>query len=361
MNHLPPALECDQLSKSFGEVEAVHNFSLQVQQGEILSLIGPSGCGKTTILRLIAGFECPQAGSIRLQGKTIAGNGSFIPPEKRGVGMVFQDYALFPHLNIGANIAFGLDQFPRGQRRQRSAEMLELVGLAGYEKRLPHELSGGECQRVALARALAPAPVILLLDEPFSNLDADRRLQMRIEVRQILKHTGATAIFVTHDQEEALFMGDRLAVLNRGRLEQVGTPEQVFQQPPSRFVAEFMGQTDFIEGIVTPTGIATEIGLLSQPVSLPPGSTVEVALRADDVFFDPGDNGTSLVEERFYQGGTNLYVLRLPSGRLVHSLQTHTLNINPGTRVNVRAEPGHPLAYFPGTNQTAPEAQASDA
>jgi len=358
MNYRQSALECVQLSKTFAEVQSLRSFNLQVQQGEILSLIGPSGCGKTTLLRLIAGFDCPQAGEIRLQGKTVVSDANFVPPEKRGVGMVFQDYALFPHLNIGANIAFGLDRLSKEQRTARSAEMLDMVGLAGYEKRLPHELSGGERQRVALARALAPAPVVLLMDEPFSNLDADRRLQMRSEVRHILKRTGITCVFVTHDQEEALFMGDRLAVLNQGQLEQVGTPEQVFQEPSSQFVAEFMGQTDFVPGIITPAGIATEIGLLNQPVSLPPGSLVEVAVRADDVIFQLDPTGNAQVEERLYRGATSLYTLRLPSGRIVHSLQAHTHQVSPGSRVQVLAEPGHALAHFSTQNQSAPEARA---
>lgn len=349
------ALECHHLSISFGSIDAIRDVSMQVRQGEILALIGPSGCGKTTLLRLIAGFECPHTGEILLQGKSVFSHANFVPPEKRGVGMVFQDYALFPHLNIGANIAFGLNQLSKTQRSERIQEMLEMVGLTGYEQRLPHELSGGERQRVALARALAPKPVVLLMDEPFSNLDADRRAQMRYEVRQIVKKSGITCIFVTHDQEEALFMGDRLAILNRGALEQVGTPEQVFQQPPTRFIAEFMGETDFIRGFVTPSGIQTEIGHLIQTVNYPPGSQVEVAVRADDVTFSIDQQGSAQIFDKIYRGAINLYAIRLSSGEIVHSMQAHTFNITPGVRVDARIEPGHSLAHFLVQNQSAPE------
>lgn len=355
------ALECNHLSISFGSIKAIRDVSMQVRQGEILALIGPSGCGKTTLLRLIAGFECPHTGEILLQGKSVVSHANFVPPEKRGVGMVFQDYALFPHLNIGANIAFGLNQLSKTQHRERIQEMLEMVGLTGYEQRLPHELSGGERQRVALARALAPRPVVLLMDEPFSNLDADRRAQMRYEVRQIIKQSGITCIFVTHDQEEALFMGDRLAVLNRGVLEQIGAPEEIFQQPATRFVAEFMGETDFIQGIVTPTGIHTEIGHLTQPIAHTPGNQVEIALRADDVTFTIEQHGPAQIIEKIYRGALNVYAIRLPSGQIVHSMQSHTLNITPGIRVDARIAPGHPLAHFLIPNQTAPDTLAEPA
>jgi ABC-type Fe3+/spermidine/putrescine transport system ATPase subunit len=213
---------------------------------------------------MIAGFEQPDAGEIYLDGRRVAGPDGFVPPERRGVGMVFQEYALFPHLNVAENVAFGLVGKDRRVKALRVAEMLALVGLSGYGERYPHELSGGERQRVALARALAPNPVLVLLDEPFSSLDADRRALVREEVHGILKWAGATAVFVTHDQEEALVMGDRLAVLRQGRLEQVDGPDVVFHNPATRFVAEFMGQTDFLPGRVTPEGIRTEVGLLPQ-------------------------------------------------------------------------------------------------
>jgi iron(III) transport system ATP-binding protein len=332
------------LDKSFGSVRAISNLNLSVEQGELLAVVGPSGCGKTTLLRLLAGFEHPDSGVIRLNGRVVTGEGLFVPPEKRGVGMVFQDYALFPHMTVSKNIGFGLNG--RNGRDQTILKMLELVHLGGYQERYPHELSGGERQRVALARALAPQPGLVLLDEPFSNLDADRRLQMRADVRAILKEVGITSIFVTHDQAEALFMGDRMAVINKGQIEQIGTPEQVFHQPSTRFVAGFLGQTEFIPGILTSEGIWTEIGMLVQPVDLPIGSRIEIALRADDVSFDIEDSGQDTIIGRNFEGALNVYQLGLPSGLILSSLQPHTCQIPVNTRVRVRLAPNHPLVCF---------------
>jgi iron(III) transport system ATP-binding protein len=260
--------------------------------------------------------------------------------------MVFQDYALFPHLTALENVRFGLHGRPRPAAEAEARSMLNLVGLGGLEGRYPHELSGGQRQRVALARALAPRPILVLLDEPFSNLDADRRAVMREEVRVILKGMHASAVFVTHDQEEALYMGDRLAVLNKGRLEQVGTPEEIFHQPATRFVAEFMGATDFLPGTVAAGGIQTEIGLIPQAVSLPPGTQVELALRSDDIAFEPQAGAPALVLARHFKGAVNTYRLRLPSGRLLHAVEPHHRVLRPGTPVRVWADPGHPLACF---------------
>jgi iron(III) transport system ATP-binding protein len=317
-----------------------------MSSGEILALVGPSGCGKTTTLRIIAGLERPDSGIVWLNGRVVASDSVFVPPEQRGVGMVFQDHALFPHLTVSENIAFGLRRKPAGEIKTTVGEMLHLVGLLPLARRYPHALSGGERQRVALARALAPRPVLVLMDEPFSSLDADLRMEMREHVRRTLKSMRATVIFVTHDQDEALYMGDRLAVLQNGRLEQIGTPEEIFHLSNTYFVAEFMGDSDFLRGKVTPTGIQTEIGLLKQMVDLPVSTLVEIALRADDIDFQVDGSGNSVILERFFRGAFNLYRLRLDSGQTLHSFTDHTRILPAGTRVRTFISAEHPLTIF---------------
>jgi len=342
------AVQTHKLTKSFDEYNtAVYKLDLEVYRGEILALLGPSGCGKTTILRLIAGFERPEQGSIVLNGQVISGDGRFVPPERRGIGMVFQDYAIFPHLVVSENIGFGLHKKSKTEYEKTVMAMLQLVGLEELSHRYPHELSGGQRQRIALARALAPRPVLLLLDEPFSNLDADLRMQMRIELRSILKKIQATAILVTHDQEEAMFMGDRIAVINQGKLEQIGTPEAVFHQPETRFVAEFMGDTNFLPGKVCAEGIETEIGVHPQRVSLPHGNEVVITLRPDDIRFEPDADSKCTVVSRTFRGIMNIYRLSLPSGHQLLAMKSHSSMIAPGTRVSVTIDPGHDLAIFP--------------
>jgi len=235
-------LSLQAVTKSFGPVTAVLDLTLKVGKGEFLSLLGPSGSGKTTVLKLIAGLEEPDRGKITLCGRIVADpqSGIWVPPERRGIGMVFQDCALFPHMTALQNVAFGL-KGSRRERKERAMELLELVGLKGLAGRYPHELSGGEQQRVALARALAPEPQLLLLDEPFSNLDRNLRIRLRAQVKRILSACGVTVIFVTHDQDEAFFMGGRIAVLNRGRLEQLAAPQELYLRPEAGFVAEFIG------------------------------------------------------------------------------------------------------------------------
>jgi iron(III) transport system ATP-binding protein len=332
------------ISKAYGTSPVLRELDLSVQRGTILALLGPSGCGKTTVLRLIAGLDVPDRGTIEIDGRVVTGGGVVVPPERRRVGMVFQEYALFPHLTVGGNVAYGL---PRGTPsvEPRVREMLDLVGLAGLEDRMAYELSGGQQQRVALARALAQEPLAVLLDEPFSNLDADLRQQLREDMRVILRRTQTTAIFVTHDQEEALQIGDNVAVMNAGKVEQRGTPEEIYQQPSTRFIAAFLGRADFLPAKVTAEGLLTEAGLIPQFPPLEPGTPVDVLVRADDIRIEPGEG--AVVVARLFKGMQNLYRLRLPSGRILHSLQDHGVLYPEGADVRAIIAPGHPLVCFP--------------
>ncbi len=339
------AVSCQHLHKTFDKQPIVKDVSFTVAPGQILALLGPSGCGKTTTLRLIAGFEKLDQGRIEIAGTVVADGKLDVPPEKRRAGIVFQDYAIFPHLSVADNVGFGL---PRRERVDRVAEMLDFVGLGGLEARMPHELSGGQQQRVALARALAPNPVVLLLDEPFSNLDAALREEMRSEVRGLLKASGTTAVFVTHDQEEALFMGDEVAVMNAGRIEQLGTPEQIFHQPQTRFVADFLGNTDFVAGRVTEQGIETPLGLLPQTVDLPTGTAVSIASRPDDVDIDVVDAGNGRITSRQFIGIAFIYEVTLNDGTKVHSWQSHLTHFAEGTAVNATFGDAHDLVVFVG-------------
>ena len=337
----PPAIRCFGLSKQFGPVRAVELVNLAVDNGEKMALTGPSGCGKTTLLRLIAGFEMPSTGVLAVGGDLVAGQEKALPPEKRRVGMVFQDYALFPHMDVWHNVAYGVRD--KSERESRVGEVLELVGLSTMQRRLPHELSGGEQQRVALARALAPRPAVVLLDEPFSNLDAGLRARVRAEVRQILSDAGASAILVTHNREGALFFGDRVAVMNQGRIEQVDTPERIFHRPVSQFVARFMGIADFIPAKADGDALVTELGTLPRPSQAGDGAKVEVMVRPDDISIQPEEAGQGRVVERVFQGAHNLYKVELPSGATIHSLRLHYEIYAEGEAVSVRIDPGHGL------------------
>ncbi|MFQ5975715.1 MAG: ABC transporter ATP-binding protein [Candidatus Hydrothermarchaeales archaeon] len=337
-------IEVKNITKYYGSSKAVANVSFKVEKGEIFAILGPSGCGKTTTLRLIAGFEPPNVGEIMINGETVAGMGFFTPPEKRHVGMVFQDYALFPHLNVKENIAYGLT-VPKKHRNMVVDNMLEFVGLEGFSERYPHQLSGGQQQRVALARALAPYPVVVLLDEPLSNLDTDMRARMRGELLSILRKAQTTTILVTHDQEEAFSMADHVAVMNNGRIEQKGAPEEIYHFPSTRFVANFVGQADFIDGIVEEEGIATEIGVFPNNKGYSNNTKVQLMIRPDDISFVKDKNGEAVVESQQFKGSENLYTLKLPSGKRVHSSRPSTLVVEKGTRVNVKAKPTHIVAF----------------
>ncbi len=341
-------LEIEHLSKHYtgNQFPAIDDISFSLANQEILSFVGPSGCGKTTTLRLIAGLEYPDQGLIRLNNQLMNSENTFIPPEKRKIGMVFQDHALFPHLTVFDNIAFGLRKISSAEKRKRVEEMLNLVGVQPLARRYPHALSGGERQRVALARALAPSPVLLLMDEPFSSLDAHLRLEVREQVRNILKSSHSTVIFVTHDQEEALFMGDRLAVFNNGKIEQIGFPENIFHVSETRFVAAFMGDSDFVRGEITPNGVITELGLLEQEHHFSSGIQVEIAVRADDIDFQLHEYGNGKIIKRFFRGAFNFYRIQLDSGAIVHVFKLHTEIYDTGKRVHTCFNAGHPLKIF---------------
>lgn len=335
------ALRCRHISKSLGGQPVVEDLTFSVAAGDILVLLGPSGCGKTTTLRLIAGFERLDHGRIEVAGQVVADDAVHIPPEKRRVGMVFQDYAVFPHLNVGRNVGFALGKGE--EARQRVADLLAFVGLPGQESRMPHELSGGEQQRVSLARALSIEPAVLLLDEPFSNLDAALRTGVRTEVRTLLKASGITAVFVTHDQEEALMIGDTIAVLRAGQVEQVDTPEAVYHRPQTRFVAEFIGQTDFLPATAVSGGLETPLGFMPRHHLLQPGAPVEMALRPETVAIEPDDAGNGRVISRQFAGMSVVFQIALPDGSTLRSRLPYPARIPAGARVRV----GIDSAYQP--------------
>jgi iron(III) transport system ATP-binding protein len=348
-------LEVENLRHAYGDHEVVRGLNFSLPRGAIGCLLGPSGCGKTTVLRCIAGFESIQAGEIRLAGRIVSGAGVMVPPEKRRVGMVFQDYALFPHLTVAANIAFGLHAAPAEDRAARVGELGELVGLSAALDKYPHEISGGQQQRVALARALAPRPELLLLDEPFSNLDVDLRERLSLEVRDIIKASAATAVLVTHDQQEAFAMADEIGVLHEGRIQQWDSPYNLYHRPANRFVADFVGQGVFLPAkALSAEQVEIELGVLKGGVLPRNGEGLEVLLRPDDVVHDDAAPTRAEVLHKAFRGAEILYTLRLASGRKVLALVPSHHNHALGEKIGIRLDVDHVVAFRPESYSSKP-------
>ena len=342
----------------------LERLSLALDDGDIGCVVGSSGCGKTTLLRAIAGLVPVNAGTIEIGGICVAGGSFEVPTERRGVGLVFQDYALFPHLRIDENVAFGLRSLPRGERAARVRGLLDLVGLQALARKYPHELSGGQQQRVALARALAPRPALLLMDEPFSSLDVELRARLGAEVRQILKASNTTAILVTHDQQEAFAIADRVGVMNAGRLEQWDRPYELYHRPATRYVADFIGEGVFLPAkVLSPMNVAIELGELKGDVPLPcqqgcdtcgKGCHVEVLLRPDDVVHDDTSALKAEVVRKVFRGGDFIYTLRLESGREVLALVPSHHDHAVGEKIGIRLDADHVITFPAGTQRQIP-------
>jgi iron(III) transport system ATP-binding protein len=341
-------LELQDVVRAFGARRVVDGLSLKLERGSIGCLLGPSGCGKTTALRCIAGFEPVDQGSIRAHDRLLAEPGFAMPPAERHVGMVFQDYALFPHLSVGGNVGFGLRKLNSVARSKRVAQVLEGVGLSEFSQRFPHQLSGGQQQRVALARALAPEPELILLDEPFSSLDVELRERLSAEVRVILKNLNTTALLVTHDQQEAFAMADVIGVMKEGRLEQWDVAYELYHRPRTRFVADFIGQGVFVPGEVMDHGsVRTELGVMRINVDTTwrSGERVELLLRPDDVIHDDASELRAEVCQRAFRGAEFLYTLRMPGGTRLLSLVPSHHNHQIGEYIGIRIEPDHVVAF----------------
>lgn len=349
MHHIQ--LRVDNISIGYNNKPVVENVSFQLNSGEIACLLGPSGCGKTTILRAIAGFEPLMHGQIVLNGNPVSSAALLLPPEQRHIGMVFQDFALFPHLTVAKNIRFGLQNQPKAQQQQRVNELLELIDLSHAKDKYPHQLSGGQQQRVALARAMAPRPNILLLDEPFSSMDLEMRMQLAHEVRDLLRNDNMTAIMVTHDQHEAFAIADHIGVIGSGKLHQWGSAYDLYHRPTDRFVADFVGEGVFIPGTLLQTNeIETELGIIKGSVvsSSQPVKQLSLLIRPDDVVHDDNSPLKAEIIAKDFRGPVYLYTVKLQSGQplmcLVQSHHDHAV----GEHLGIRLEADH-LAVFPGS------------
>ena len=353
----PTLLAVNGLRQSYGAQEVVRDLTFTLKRGAIGCLLGPSGCGKTTVLRCIAGFEPVTAGEIVLNGQIVSAPGRMVAPEQRRIGMVFQDYALFPHLSVLDNVAFGLHSIARGERRRRAAELVAAVGLDGADGKYPHELSGGQQQRVALARALAPGPDLLLLDEPFSNLDVDLRERLGQEVRDIIKRSNTTAILVTHDQQEAFAIADEIGIMHEGEIKQWDSAYNLYHRPVSRFIADFVGQGVFLPGSVRSSReVEIELGALRGEIpamcevgcdACGKGCQVDVLLRPDDVVHDDASRMRAEVLHKAFRGAEILYTLRLDSGRKVLALVPSHHNHALGEHIGIRLDVDHVVAFPP--------------
>ena len=309
------AIQCRDLCKSYKQTRAVCGVQLQVEKGKFIALLGESGCGKTTVLRLMAGFETPDRGEIVIGNRTVSNRSIHIAPEKRNIGMVFQEYALFPHMNVENNVGYGLPK--DAQRQNRIEEVLELVGLKNLNARMPYELSGGQQQRVAIARALAPEPDLILLDEPFSNLDSSLRNRVRSEVRHILRQAGVTAIFVTHDQEEALSLADKIAIMMNGRIAQTDSPQNLYLRPANREIATFLGEANLLGGDSSGHKVTSEIGELHSETNY--SGKVEIMIRPEHISLTLQEKGPGQIVDIEYFGHDQLIDVKLSSGTIIQS------------------------------------------
>lgn len=365
-DHLPEALSLCGIAKRFGEGAAIQGISLTLGRGEVASLLGPSGCGKTTTLRCIAGFHRPDAGSIRIGGRVVAAAGIFVPPEERGLSMVFQNYVLWPHMTAAENIGYGLRlrRLPRPRIAAKVSELMTLLGLAGLEGRYPHQMSGGQQQRVSVARSLAVDPEVLLLDEPFSNLDAKLRVEMRRDMRDLLRRLGTTAIYVTHDQEEAMALSDRIFLMSRGHIVQQGTPRQMYEQPTSRFAAAFFGFANFFPGTAERSGRSTILRLDRTTGIVPvtdtlPGARLLLAVREDGLDVSPepqhgADWFTGRIASRLYIGGASQLSLRVAGLPVVAHLSSYGPMLWPDDAwVRIKPEMAVVLPFEPGEDLPA--------